>query len=114
MHAADVADAAWRALRTPAANGRVFELGGGERLHSGEMFSRLRDSLPRRTLGIPLARPVLDLLARLLPAARGPVSRLDSDLVADNTQVREVLGMSPRGFVLDARMWNGDVPGAVR
>lgn len=112
VHAADVADATWRALRTPAANGRVFELGGGERLRAGEMFARLRDSLPRRTLCIPIARPVLALLARGVPAARGPVSRLDSDLVADNTQSREVLGVSPRGFVLDPRMWNGDVPGA--
>lgn len=114
VHAADVAEAAWRALRTPTANGRVFELGGGERLRSGDMFSRLRDSLPRRTLGIPLGRGMVGLLARLLPAARGPVSRLDSDLVADNTGVREVLGVSPRGFALDARMWNGDGPGAGR
>ena len=114
VHAADVADAAWRALRTPAANGRVFELGGGERLRAGEMFARLRHSLPRRTLGIPLGRPVLALMARLLPAAGGPVSRLDSDLVADNTGVRELLGVSPRGFTLDARMWNGDVPEARR
>ena len=114
VHAADVAEASWRALRTPDANGRVFELGGGERLRAGEMFARLRDSLPRSTLGIPLGRPVLALLARLVPAARGPVSRLDSDLVADNRQVHEVLGLSPRGFALDARMWREDPPGGPR
>lgn len=112
VHAADVAEAAWRALRTPAAHGRVFELGGGERLRAGDMFARVRESLPRRTLGIPLGRPVLGLLAALLPAARGPLSRLDSDLVADNRQVHEVLGVSPRAFVLDARMWH--VPGAAQ
>lgn len=105
VHAGDVAEAAWRALRTPAASGRVFELGGGERLRAGEMFARLRDSLPRSTLGVPVGRAGLALLARLLPAARGPVSRLDSDLVADNAQVREVLGLEPRGFTLDAGMW---------
>lgn len=106
VHAADVAEAAWRALRTPEAAGRVFELGGGERLASGEMFSRLRDSLHCRTLGVHLGRIPLALLPRLLPAARGPVSRLDRDLVADNSQVRGVLGLEPRGFALDASMWS--------
>lgn len=108
VHAADVADAAWRALRTPAAQGRVFELGGGERLRAGEMFARVRDSLPRRTLRVPVGPTMLRLAARLLPAARGPVSRLDRDLVADNAPAREVLGVAPRGFAPDARAWSGD------
>lgn len=112
VHAADVADAAWRALRTPAANGRIFELGGGERLRAGEMFARVRDSLPRRTLAIPVGRAALALMARLLPAARGPVSRLDSDLVADNGQAREILGVAPRGFAPDPRAWGAGPPGA--
>ena len=105
VHAADVAEAAWRALRAREAAGRVFELGGGERLAAAEMFSRLRDSLQCRTLGMPIGRIPLALLARRLPAARGPVSRLDRDLVADNSQVRGLLGLEPRGFALDASMW---------
>lgn len=114
VHAADVAEAAWRALCIPGASGRVFELGGGERLRAAEMFSRLRDSLPRPTLRLPMGRAALALLARLLPAARGPVSRLGSDLVADNAQVREVLGLEPRPFAPDAAMWIAPGPGAPR
>ena len=105
VHAADVAEAAWRALCRPEANGRVFELGGGERLRAADMFSRLRDSLPVWTLPVPVGPALLALLARLLPSARGPVSRLDQDLVADNAQARELLGVSPRGFSPEPRMW---------
>lgn len=105
VHAADVAEAAWRALRVPEANGRVFELGGGERLRAQDMFSRLRESLPRPTLCLPLGACALAVLARVVPAARGPISRLDRDLVADNTQISDVLGVRPRMFSLDAAMW---------
>ena len=111
VHAADVAEAAWRALCRPEAHGRVFELGGGERLRAADMFSRLRDSLPVRTVPVTVGAAPLALLARLLPAARGPVSRLDQDLVADNAQAREVLGVSPRGFSPEAGMWMRDGPG---
>lgn len=114
VHAADVAEAAWRALRLPAAAGRVFELGGGERLRAGEMFARVRGSLPRATLGLPVCGPALALLARLLPAARGPVSRLGSDLVADNAQARAVLGVEPRPFSPDAATWAQPRSGARR
>lgn len=114
VHAADVAEAAWRALCLPEAAGRVFELGGGERLRAGEMFARVRDSLPRATLRLPVCGPALALLARLVPAARGPVSRLGSDLVADNAQAQAVLGVEPRPFSPDAATWAPPGSGAQR
>lgn len=105
VHAADVAEAAWRALRTPAAAGRVFELGGGERLRAQDMFDRVRTSLPARVPAVPLGETLLSALALVMPRARGPVSRLHRDLVADNAAVVDVLGLTPRGFRPDAATW---------
>ncbi len=105
VHADDVADAAWRALDNDDARGRVFELGGGERLGSGEMFARVRASLPVATLPLPLGATALGLLSRLLPQSRGPVRRLRQDLVADNAGIESVLGLRPRGFSPDAGCW---------
>jgi uncharacterized protein YbjT (DUF2867 family) len=80
VHAADVAGAVLRALDGAAA-GRVLEIGGGERLAAGEMFARVRASL------------------------RGPLSRLDRDLVADNAELERLLGVHPRGFDPDWACW---------
>lgn len=110
VHAADLADAAWRALRTPAARGRVLELGGGERLRAGEMFARVRASLPVATLPLPVGAAALALAARLAPRVRGPVSRLQRDLVADNGPIEAVLGVRPRGFAPDAAAWDPAAP----
>src|SRR5690606_41468229 len=90
-------------------------LGGGERLPAAEMFARVRASLPFATVPLPLGRPLLRLLAALLPGARGPVSRLDRDLVADNAEASALLGVAPRPFRVDAAMWRMDAGGrAVR
>ena len=69
------------------------------------MFRRVRDSLPRATLPLPLGRPAQALMRALWPASRGPLSRLDQDLIADNDQAVSVLGVSPRPFRPDAKMW---------
>lgn len=108
VHADDVADATLRALRTPAADGRVLALGGGERLRAAEMFARVRRSLGTATLPLPLGTPVLAAMAALLPQARGPVSRLHGDLVADNSDATAVLGIAPRGFTPTAAAWRFD------
>lgn len=107
VHAGDVALAAWRAVHVDAAIGRTLEVGGGERLRVDRMFLRLRDALPRRTLRLPLPRAVLAIAARLRPSLRGFASRLDQDLVADNTQLTTLLGVAPRGFDPDPAAWLG-------
>lgn len=105
VHADDLAAGVLACLDSDAAAGRVLAFGGGERLPAAEMFSRVRDSLPVRTLALPLGRPLLALMAALLPRARGPISRLDMDLVADNTEVLQLLGVQPRAFAPEASMW---------
>lgn len=105
VHADDLASAVLACLDSDAAAGRILAFGGGERLPAAAMFARVRDSLPMRTLPLPLGRPLLALMAALLPAARGPVSRLDADLVADNGEATALLGVSARPFRVDASMW---------
>lgn len=105
VHADDIAQAVLAALECQAAAGRILSIGGGERLRSGEMFARVRRSLSRSTVPLPLPAWLLRLGQRALPPLRGPLSRLDSDLVADNGELQRLLGIRPRPFRPDPAMW---------
>lgn len=105
VHADDIAQAVVAALERPAAGGRVMSIGGGEWLLSGQMFARVRQSLTVATVPLPLPGWLLRLAAAALPQARGPVSRLDADLIADNDELQDVLGVYPRPFQPHASMW---------
>ena len=105
VHAQDVAQAALSALQRDAAASRIIELGGGERVPVDEMFRRVRASLDRPTLSLSVPSVVLPLGSRLLPRLRGALSRLDQDLVADNTVAMEILGMHPRPFRPTMATW---------
>lgn len=105
VHADDIAQAVLAALERPASSGRIVPIGGGERLPSAQMFARVRHSLPRATLPLPVPRVLLRLGRHLLPPLRGPLSRLDSDLVADNDDLQRLLGIHPRPFQPEAGMW---------
>lgn len=104
VHAADVAQAALRAL-DGGATGRTIRIGGGECLSAAEMFARVRDSLPVRTLPLRIPTPLLRMGARLSPPLRGPLERLEQDLVADNAELEKLLGVHPRGFSPDRGCW---------
>lgn len=106
VHADDIALAVIAALRQPASAGHILAIGGGERLLAADMFRRVRDSLPTRTLPVPLPAGLLHAAQHLAPTRlRGPLHRLDCDLVADNTELTRLLGVVPRPFVVDADMW---------
>jgi nucleoside-diphosphate-sugar epimerase len=113
VHAQDIALAVIAALQRPESAGRVIPIGGGERLTAAQMFARVRESLAVRTCPLPVPRPAARLAQAVLPGLRGPLSRLDQDLVADNGELERLLGVHPRGFVPDARMWNAQ-PGIAR
>lgn len=104
VHAADVALAVQVALDGAAA-GHVIPIGGGERLPASRMFERVRASVPVRTMPLRVPAPLVQLGARLLPSLRGPLSRLDQDLVADNGELERLLGVRPRGFAPDRGCW---------
>ncbi|MEO8808938.1 MAG: NAD-dependent epimerase/dehydratase family protein [Rhodanobacter sp.] len=105
VHADDIAQAVLAALECPAAAGRTIAIGGGERLVCTQMFARVRQSLPRATLPLRLPVWLLQLGQRMCPPLRGPLSRLDLDLVADNDELRQLLNIQPRPFQPDATMW---------
>ena len=104
VHAADVATAVLRALDGNAA-GRVLQMGGGERLAARAMFERVRTSLPARTLAVRVPRVLVRAGARAVPSLRGPLARLEQDLVADNGELERLLDVHPRGFSPDRRCW---------
>jgi uncharacterized protein YbjT (DUF2867 family) len=105
VHADDIAQAVMAALESPAVAGRIIPIGGGERLLYPQMFERLRKSLPRAALPVPLPAWLLRLGQRMYPPLRGPLSRLDSDLIADNGELQRLLHIQPRPFQPEAAMW---------
>lgn len=105
VHADDIAAAAVAALGTPAANGRIIPVGGGERLTAAQMFARVRRSMPSPTFPLHVPRALLGAMRAVWPRTRGPISRLDADLIADNTQLESILGIHPRAFLADGGRW---------
>jgi uncharacterized protein YbjT (DUF2867 family) len=105
VHADDIAQASLAALACPASAGMIVPIGGGERLPASEMFARVRRSLAHTTLPLPLPAWLLRLGQHALPPLRGPLARLDTDLVADNGELHRLLGITPRPFRPDATMW---------
>ena len=104
VHAADIATAVLRAL-DGGATGRVIPIGGGERLPAAEMFARVRASLPVRTVPLRVSAPLIRLGARLVPPMRGPLTRLQQDLIADNGELERLLGVHPRPFRPGPECW---------
>jgi nucleoside-diphosphate-sugar epimerase len=103
VHADDIALATLAAIDRPA--DRVLMLGGGERLTAGDMFARVQRSLPMATLPLPVPTWLLRLVRHAVPRLRGPLARLDADLVADNSELERLLDVHPRPFRPDARCW---------
>jgi nucleoside-diphosphate-sugar epimerase len=110
VHADDIAQAVMAALDQPQAAGRVLALGGGERLPASEMFARVRSSLPVATLPVPLPAWLLRMGRHAVPRLRGPLTRLEANLIADNSDVQRLLGISPRPFRPDATCWTPPGP----
>ena len=105
VHAADLAQACMAVLDCPAACGKTYALGGGERLRFDAMLRRLRAALPWYTLTLPVPmvalRVALPLFARI--GGRGgkvaALQRLRQPLIADNSSAQHDFGFAPRGFI---------------
>lgn len=110
VHADDIAAAVVAALDHLDSAGRILPLGGGERLTAGEMFARVQRSLTTPTLPVPVPAMVLSLARHVVPRLRGPLTRLEEDLIADNGELQRLLGISPRPFRPDAACWTPQPP----
>jgi nucleoside-diphosphate-sugar epimerase len=117
VHASDLADAGIAAWTRAAAAGRIFDVGGGERLAYATMLERVRASLPVPCLALPIPFSLVRLglaLARRFPRwraiPRGALSRLQMDLVAENEAAQTVLGWSPRPFRPEPSTWQVHPP----
>lgn len=106
VHAQDIAFAVIAAMQRPQSSGRVIPMGGGERISAAQMFARVRASLAVRTCPVPIPRLAVSISRRLFPRLRGPLSRLDRDLIADNTELERLLDVHPRAFAPDAMTWD--------
>lgn len=105
VHADDLAAACLAVFERPASAGRIYALGGGERLSFDAMLERVRASLPRPCLPLPLPLAAARALAGLGLAPAAAVDRLTRDLVADDAAAHADFGWAPRDFVVDASMW---------
>lgn len=106
VHADDLALACLLALRVEAAEGRIFNLGGGEVFPYREMVERIFHALdrPARVLSLPegALRVGVATVARLprfshLDAAL--VTRMAQDMSFDVLPARRAFGYSPRIFM---------------
>ena len=103
LHVADLAAACAAAWQHRTKDGRLIEIGGGERLAFSEFLQRIRAGLDAFTLPVPLP---LSPLRSLAPARyRAALERLNSDLLADNHVVISELGIRPRAFHPDPSCW---------
>jgi nucleoside-diphosphate-sugar epimerase len=108
VHADDLAAAAIAAALSPSAEGKAYDLPGGETLSYRAMAERVFEGLGRRpailalpqglwTLAFALARP-------LLPGATAQMgARMSADLTFDGGPAARDFGWSPRPFRPDFR-----------
>jgi nucleoside-diphosphate-sugar epimerase len=98
VHVADLATACAAALENPATYGKVYELGGGERLTFATMLSRLRAAQPGFVLSIPVPLTALRMLAPALGFSAGAIKRMREPLIADNDPAARDFAYAPRTF----------------
>jgi nucleoside-diphosphate-sugar epimerase len=106
VHVDDLALAAASALAAPVTAGRVYNLGGGERLSYREMVGRIFEALrlPRRIVSVPvpLYRRLLALRSRMTgnrETSAGAADRMNEDLCFDTTDAARDLGFRPQVFL---------------
>lgn len=105
VHAEDLAHACIAASSSARTAGRIYEVGGGERLSFSAMIERTCRSLDVRCLALPVPLAALRVLA---PSRAAAIARLTRDLVADNADAARDFGWSPRAFAPEAARWPRD------
>lgn len=102
VHARDLAAACAGVVANAATYGKIYALGGGERLRFDALLLRLRSALPGLVLPLPLPLIALRLLSRWRQAATfnpAAVARLRESLIADNRAAARDFGYAPVAFI---------------
>jgi nucleoside-diphosphate-sugar epimerase len=101
VHARDLAAACAAILANASTFGKVYALGGGERLRFDTLLLRLRAALPGLILPLPVPMGVLRLAARWRrgsPSATA-IARLREPLIADHGEAVRDFGYAPVAFI---------------
>jgi nucleoside-diphosphate-sugar epimerase len=101
VHARDLAIACATTMASAATYGKVYALGGGERLRFDTLLLRLRAALPGPVLPVPVPMVALRLAARwrLGSFRAAAVARLCQPLIADNSDAIRDFHYAPTAFV---------------
>jgi nucleoside-diphosphate-sugar epimerase len=104
VHAADLAGAVDALVDSTAAHGKIYALGGGERLRFDRMLLRLRAAMPKFVLPLPIPQFMIRAALRIQAGrdvgsiSAAAVGRTRVDLVADNSDAARDFGYAPRAF----------------
>jgi nucleoside-diphosphate-sugar epimerase len=101
VHARDLAAACAAALVNNTTFGKIYALGGGERLRFDTLLLRLRAALPGPVLAVPVPMIALRLAARGRQGSfnTNSVARLCQPLIADHSDAVRDFGYAPAAFV---------------
>jgi NADH dehydrogenase len=104
VHVDDVGNAVVAALRTPAAENEVIEIGGPQLLSFRQIVRTMLEVMDRRRAVLPAPTPLVKLGAAMLYRMPGrvfsprAVDFANGESRIDNRKLREILGIQPRGL----------------
>jgi nucleoside-diphosphate-sugar epimerase len=101
VHARDLAAACATVLEKTDTYGKIYALGGGERLRFDSLLLRLRASVPGLVLPLPLPMMALRLAAHLRRGlfSKTALARLRQPLIADHGDAIRDFGYAPAAFI---------------
>jgi nucleoside-diphosphate-sugar epimerase len=101
VHARDLAAACAAALEKTDTYGKIYALGGGERLRFDTLLLRLRASVPGLVLPVPVPMMALRLAAHLRRGlfSKTALARLRQPLIADHDDAVRDFGYAPAAFI---------------
>src|SRR5690606_24263468 len=103
VHTDDLALAILACMSNPATYGKIYNLGGGERLPYRDMVTRIAATLglARALLvpGLPLLLDALSLCTRRAETSGEIARRMNNDLIFDGDAARTDFGYDPRTFL---------------
>ena len=101
VHARDLAAACVAALEKTDTFGKIYALGGGERLRFDTLLLRLRAAQPGFVLPVPVPMMALRLATLLRRGlfSKTAIARLRQPLIADNGEAIRDFGYAPAAFI---------------